>query len=208
MIKIGILGDIGSGKSFVAKQFGYPVFNADKEVSDIYKNDKSCYNKIKKKFPKLIKSKSLKKDELGNVIRANKKNLKKISDIVHPIVRKRMYSFFKKNKKKKMVVLDIPLLIENKLYDKNFYLIFVQSNKNEINRRLKKRPFYNKKIIDSLRKSQRPLAYKKKISNYVIKNNFKLLSLKKSIKIIKKKILHERNSSWYRNYRVVGKGWT
>ena len=101
MIKIGILGDIGSGKSFVAKQFGYPVFNADKEVSDIYKNDKSCYNKIKKKFPKLIKSKSLKKDELGNAITTNKKNLKKISDIVHPIVRNRMYSFFKKNKKKK-----------------------------------------------------------------------------------------------------------
>ena len=89
-----------------------------------------------------------------------------------------MFNFFK-NKKKKMVVLDIPLLVENKLYDKNFYLIFVQSNRNEINKRLKKRPFYNKKkIIDRLRKSQRSLAYKKKY-NYVIKNNFKLLNLKK-----------------------------
>ena len=195
MIKIGVLGDIGSGKSFVAKQFGYPVFNADKEVSDIYKNDKSCYKKIKKKFPKFIKSKFLKKNELGSVIKANKKNLKKISDIVHPIVRKRMYSFFKKNKLKKMVLLDIPLLVENKLFDKNFYLVFVQSNKNEINKRLKKRPFYNKSIIDSLRKSQKSLLYKKKISNFVIKNNFKLQTVKKNIKIIKKKILNERNSS-------------
>ena len=101
MIKIGILGDIGSGKSFVAKQFGYPVFNADKEVSDIYKNDKSCFKKIKKKFPKFITSKFLRKDELGSVLKSNKKNLKKISDIVHPIVRKRMYNFFKKNQKKK-----------------------------------------------------------------------------------------------------------
>ena len=195
MIKIGILGDIGSGKSFVAKQFGYPVFNADKEVSDIYRNDKSCYKKIKKKFPKFIKSKSLKKDELGSLIKANKKNLKKISDIVHPIVRKRMVNFFKKNKRKKMVVIDIPLLVENKLYDKNFYLIFIHSNKNEINKRLKKRPFYNQKIIDSLRKSQRSLAYKKKISDYVIKNNFKLQRLKKNIKIIKRKIFNERISS-------------
>ena len=194
MIKIGILGDIGSGKSFVAKQFGYPVFNADKEVSDIYRKDKDCYKKIKKKFPKFIKSKTLKKNELGNIIKANKRNLKNISDIVHPIVRKRMHSFFKINKRKKMVVLDIPLLVENKLYDKNFYLIFVQSSKNEINKRLKKRPFYNKKIIYSLRKSQRSLAYKKKISNYVIRNNFKLLSLKKNIKIIKRKIFDERNS--------------
>ncbi len=195
MIKIGILGDIGSGKSFVAKQFGYPVFNADKEVSDIYKNDKSCFKKIKKKFPKFITSKFLKKDELGSVLKSNKKNLKKISDIVHPIVRKRMYNFFKKNQKKKMVVLDIPLLVENKLYDKNYYLIFVQSKRNEINKRLKKRPFYNKKIVDYLRKSQRSLTYKKKISNFVIKNNFKLLSLKKNIKIIKRKILDERNST-------------
>ena len=195
MIKVGVLGDIGSGKSFVAKQFGYPVFNADKEVSDIYKNDKFCYKKIKKKFPKFIKSKSLKKDELGSLIKANKKNLKKISDIVHPIVRRRMVNFFKKNKRKKMVVLDIPLLVENKLYDKNFYLIFVHSNKYEINKRLKKRPFYNKKIIDSLRKSQRSLLYKKKISDYVIKNNFKLQSLKKNIKIIKRKIFNERISS-------------
>jgi dephospho-CoA kinase len=162
LIKIGVLGDIGSGKSFVAKKFGCPVFNADKEVSDIYKNDKSCYKRIKKKFPKFIKSKSLKKNELGSIIKSNKKNLKKISDIVHPIVRKRMYFFFKKNKRKNMVVLDIPLLVENKLYDKNFYLIFVQSNKNEINKRLKKRPFYNKSIIDSLRKSQKSLLYKKK----------------------------------------------
>ena len=195
MIKVGILGDIGSGKSFVAKQFGYPVFNADKEVSDIYKNDKSCYKKIKKRFPKFIKSKILKKNELGNIIKENKQNLKKISDIVHPIVRRRMHTFFKKNQKKKMVVLDIPLLVENKLYDKKFYLIFVQSSKNEINKRLKKRPFYNKKIIDYLRKSQKSLTYKKKISNFVIKNNFKLLSLKKNIKIIKRKILDERNST-------------
>ncbi len=195
MIKVGVLGDIGSGKSFVAKHFGCPVFNADKEVSDIYKNDKSCYKKIKKKFPKFIKSKFLKKNELGSIIKDNKKNLKKISNIVHPIVRRRMYFFFKKNKRKKMVLLDIPLLVENKLFDRNFYLIFVQSNKNEINKRLKKRPFYNKSIINGLRKSQRSLLYKKKISNFVIKNNFKLQTVKKNIKIIKKKILDERNSS-------------
>ena len=149
MIKIGILGDIGSGKSFVAKQFGYPVFDADKEVSQIYKSDKSCYKKIKKKFPKFIISNTIKKSELGKAINSNKKNIKKISNIVHPIVKKRMNFFFKINSKKKIVVLDIPLLVENKLYDKKFYLIFVQSNRNEINKRLKNRPLYNKSIINS-----------------------------------------------------------
>ena len=195
MIKIGILGGIGAGKSFVAKQFGSPVFDADKEVRQIYKNDKSCYKKIKKKFPEFIKSKIIKKNELGNAIKANKRNLKKITEIVHPIVRKRMNLFFKKNKHKQMVVLDIPLLVENKLYDKKFFLIFVQSKIKEINKRLKKRPFYNKSILNDLRKSQKPLTYKKKISNYIIKNNFKLLSLRKQIKKIKKEILNERSGS-------------
>ena len=54
MIKIGILGAIGSGKTFVANQFGYPVFDADKEVSKIYKSDKKCFKQLKKKLPKHI----------------------------------------------------------------------------------------------------------------------------------------------------------
>ena len=48
MIRIGILGDIGSGKSYVAKNFGYPVFNADAEVGKLYKKDRKIFNKLKK----------------------------------------------------------------------------------------------------------------------------------------------------------------
>jgi dephospho-CoA kinase len=48
MIRIGILGDIGSGKSYVAKNFGYPVFNADFEVGKLYKKERKIYKKIKK----------------------------------------------------------------------------------------------------------------------------------------------------------------
>ncbi len=195
MIIVGILGDIGAGKSFVAKNFGYPVFNADREVSDIYKYDRACYRKIKKKFPNFIKSKNLLKNELVSVIKDNKKNLKKISSIIHPIVRKKMSYFLRKNSKKKMVVLDIPLLVENKLYKKNYYLIFVQSKKLEIDKRLKKRPSYDKSVINNLRKSQKSLVYKKKISHFIINNNFKLLSVKKRIKVIKEKIFNERDSS-------------
>ena len=50
MIRIGVIGDISSGKSFVAKQFGYPVFNADDEVAKIYKKNKNCFYKLKKNF--------------------------------------------------------------------------------------------------------------------------------------------------------------
>ena len=61
MIKIGIIGDIGSGKSFVARQFGYPVFNADNEVLKIYKKDADCFYKLKKKLPNFVNSFPIKK---------------------------------------------------------------------------------------------------------------------------------------------------
>ena len=196
MIKvIGMLGDIGSGKSFVAKQFGYPVFNADKEVNKIYKNNKSCYKKLRNKLPKHIKSYPINKSELTKAIISNKYNLKKIVSVVHPLVRKKMNLFLRKNSDKKLVVLDIPLLIENNLNNKTDILVFVDSKKTQINLRLKKRKNYNKKIVENLRKLQKKLSYKKKLSTYIIKNDFKLLTIKKRVKFLKKIILNERNSS-------------
>ena len=195
MIKIGILGDIGSGKSFVARQFGCPVFNADKEVNKIYKKNRSCYKKLRDKLPKYIKSYPINKIELSKAIIANNKNLRKVVNIVHPIVRKEMNFFLKRNNKRKMVVLDIPLLIENKLNKKKDILIFIDTKKKEINSRLKKRINYNKKLIDNFRKIQKPLAFKKKLSTYIIKNNFKLLTIKKRVKLIKIDIINERNST-------------
>ena len=61
MIKIGIVGDIGSGKSYVAKQFGFPIFNADNEVKKIYKKNRKCFKKLKAAFPKYIFSFPIKK---------------------------------------------------------------------------------------------------------------------------------------------------
>ena len=78
MIKIGILGDIGSGKTFVANYFGYPVFNADIEVSKIYKNNKSCFKILKKNFPNHIFSFPINKKEISKLILSNKKNLKNL----------------------------------------------------------------------------------------------------------------------------------
>ena len=50
MIRIGIIGEIGSGKSYVAKNFGYPVFNADYEVSQLYIKNKKIFYKLNKKI--------------------------------------------------------------------------------------------------------------------------------------------------------------
>ena len=191
MIKIAIIGDIGSGKSFVSKQFLSPVFDADKEVKKIYQNDQKCFKKLKKKLPKFISSFPIKKKEIGKAILENKNNLKKIINIVHPIIRIRMKKFFKKNKNKKIIVLDIPLLLENKLNKKNYILIFVSARKSKITKNLKNRKNYNPQILKVLKKFQLPLELKRKKSNYIINNNFRKLYVKKNIKIIKNKILNK-----------------
>ena len=195
MIRVGIIVGIGSGKSFISKLFGYPVFNADNEVKYIYKKNKKCFNKLKKKLPQFIKSFPIKKKELISAISSNKKNLNLISSIVHPIVRKKMKKFIMKNNRQKMIILDIPLLIENKLYKKKDILIFIQSKNSKVLARLKKRPNFNKKLISSLKKNQVMLLKKRKLADYVINNNFSANVIKKKVKQIKKEILNERNSS-------------
>ena len=191
MIRIGIIGDIGSGKSYVAKQFGFPVFNADTEVNKIYKKNRKCFKKLKKTFPNHIFSFPVKKKELSRAVSENQNNVKKINKIIHPEVRLKMKKFLKKNKKKSVVVLDIPLLLEGKINKRRDILLFVEAKKKDINKRLKKRHNFNPKIIKKLRKLQLPLETKKKKSNFIIKNNFKSISVKKNVKMLKNKILNK-----------------
>ena len=189
MIRIGILGNIGSGKSYVAKNFGYPVFDADHEVSKLYKKDKKIFKKLKKKLPKYISSFPINKNEITKAILSNKVNLKKIITIVHLEIRKTLKLFLKKNKNKKIIILDIPLLLENKINNKNDILVFVDSKKVEIEKRLKKRLNFNRKLINKFKKIQFSSSYKKRKSNFIIKNNFKKKTLNKSIKKILNEIL-------------------
>ena len=184
MIRIGILGDIGSGKTYVAKNFGYPVFNADHEVSKLYKKDKKTFNKLKKILPKYFISFPIKKSKFSNAILSNRNNLRKIVKIVHLEIRKKMNIFIKKNKNKKIIILDIPLLLENKINKKNDVLIFVESKKSETLRRLKKRKNFNMKILNNFQKIQLSLDLKRKKSQFIIKNNFKKNSVKIRVKEI------------------------
>ena len=189
MIRIGILGKIGSGKSYVANNFGFPVFNADKEVTKIYSRNKKIFIKLNKILPKYIHSFPINKNEIINAILSDKKNLKKIINIVHREIKKKLKIFLKKNKNKKIVIFDIPLLLENNLYKKKDILIFIDSKKTDIEKRLKKRRGFNPILIKKFQNIQFSVEYKKKKSHFIIKNNFKKKSVKVSIEKILNKIL-------------------
>ena len=189
MIRIAVLGDIGSGKSHVAKLFGFPVFNADAEVAKLYRKSRKCYSKLKKALPNHITSFPVKKSELLKAITVNRQSLKKIVKIIHPEIRFRMNKFMNKNKNKKFVILDIPLFLENKMNKKSDILIFIDAKKKEINKRLKKRQNENLKIIEKFKKLQLPVEFKKKHSDFTIKNNFRNNLTKKNVKKVLEKIL-------------------
>jgi len=189
MIRLAVVGDIGSGKSYIAKQFGYPVFNADVEVAKLYRKSRKCYSQLKKSLPNYITSFPIKKSELSKAVMDDHNNLKRIIKTVHPEIRLKLNDFTKKNKKKKFVVLDIPLLMENKINKKNDILIFVDAKKKEIGKRLEKRRNINPQIIKKFKKLQLPIEFKKKQSDFTIKNDFKSYNAKKNVKKVMKKIL-------------------
>ena len=188
MKRVCILGDIGSGKSYVAKKFGYPIFNADYEVDKLYKKNKKVFYNLKKVLPKYFIKFPVNKLDVSEAILSNKNNLKKIIKIVHLEIKRKLKFFLKKNKKEKIIILDIPLLLENKINNKKDILVFVQSNKIEILKRLKKRKNYNPKLIKKFKNIQLSLDYKKKNSDFIIKNDFRDKTIEKYVKNILKNI--------------------
>jgi dephospho-CoA kinase len=156
-------------------------------VASIYKKNKNCFKKLKKILPKYFSVFPANKVQIIKAIEDRGKNLEKITKIVHLEVRKKLSIFLKKNKKRKAIILDIPLLLENKLNQKNDIIVFVQSKKSEIIKRLKKRDTFNLNLYNQFKKMQLPLSYKKKKANHIIKNNF----TNKLVKISVKKILKE-----------------
>ena len=188
MKRIGILGDIGSGKTYIAKCFSHPTFNADNEVANLYKKDKKVLLKFKRVLPEYFNTSSINKENITRAILDKKQNLKKIIKIVHLEIKKKLKLFLKKNKNRKFVILDIPLLLENKINKKNDILIFVQSKKSEVLKRLRKRKNYNQKLIKKFQNIQLPLDFKKKKSHFVVNNDFNKKTAKKYVKDILQKI--------------------
>ena len=187
MIKICVVGSIGSGKTYISKLLAgkkFPIFNADEEVSNVYKQ-KSIFAKLKKTLSKYIASYPIDKQELIQAISSNQNNLKKIIKIVHPEVRKKMKLFLQKNKSKKVVIMDIPLLLENKLHEPEDVIICIDANQKLLDAKLKQRPSYNKKMISILRKIQLPIEEKKLLADFVLVNNYN----KKTMQLRAKELL-------------------
>ena len=187
MIKVGILGSVGSGKSFVAnifKELGFNIFSADQVVSQIYERNKNINNKISIFFKLKLNRGKINKNELRDNLKKNPKKFKYLNKIIHPIVRKKLILFLSKYKKNKLVVLDIPLLIENKMFNFVDIFIFVKTKPNIFKIRIKKRKNLDKQFLKLLENQQADEKIKKGYADFTVDN-----STKDKVKLQVKKIL-------------------
>ncbi len=190
MIKLGILGPVGAGKSYVAQIFknkGFPIFNADQEVSKIYKRNFLINKKISSYFNITLVNGKVKKEDLKTKLLEQPNKFKFLNNVIHPIVRRNLKHFLKKHKNKTLVVLDIPLLIENKMFEFVDLLIFVKTKKTTIRKRLEKRGL-NKEFLAILKSQQLSDKEKIKYSDFIVINN-KNTNLKSQINDILNKII-------------------
>jgi dephospho-CoA kinase len=176
MVRVGILGSVGSGKTFIAnifKELSFNIFSADNEVTNIYKNNKTVNKKIVKFFKlKLYKGK-INKQDLRDSLKKNPKKFKFLNKIIHPIVRKRLVIFLSRFKKNKLVVLDIPLLVENKMLNFVDILILVKTRSNSFLSRIKKRKNLDKQFLNILKKQQASEKIKEGYADFIIYNSSK-----------------------------------
>ena len=180
MTIIGLTGSLASGKTTASKIIADkrgPLFSADMVVKRLYYQKK--FKRVLAKKLNLKLDKNFKKN-LKNKILKRKDNLKKLEKIIHPLVRKEMLVFLKKNVQKKFLFLEIPLLIESKLTKYFDVIIFIKSNKNLRLKRFMLRGG-SSHLFSLLDKHQIKDSKKMKFCDHIVVNN-------KSLSILKKKL--------------------
>lgn len=191
MVRVGIIGSVGSGKSFVAnifKELNFNIFSADNEVNNIYKKNKNINKKISKFFKLKLYKARINRQELRDALKKNPKKFSFLNKIIHPIVRKKLILFLSKFKKTRLVVLDIPLLIENKMFNFVDIFVYVKTRSNSFNTRIKKRKNLDKSFLNILKKQQRSEKIKEGYADFIIYNSSKN-KVKLQVKNIIDKIL-------------------
>jgi dephospho-CoA kinase len=191
MVRVGILGSVGSGKSFVAnifRELGFNIFSADNEVTNLYKNNKILNKKISKFFKLKLYNGKINKQELRASLKKNPNKFRFLNKIIHPTIRKKLDFFLTKSKKNKLVVLDVPLLVENKMFNFVDIFILVKTGTSSFLSRIKKRKNLDKEFLNILKKQQISEKVKESYTDFIIYNGSKN-KVKLQVKNIIDKIL-------------------
>lgn len=181
MLKIGIGGNLGSGKSTVAKilsSFGGEIIDADEITHQLLKKDRIIKG-IKKLFPEVVKNNKVLKDRLAKIIFNDKNNYKRYYNLIMPEILQEIEKEIKK-KNGKFLIVDAPLLFETGLYKKMDYNILVSAPKSLKIERMVKRGFKKEDVLARLKFQIKEKEARKK-ADFIIYNNKDKKSLKEKV---------------------------
>ena len=188
MIKIAITGNIGTGKSTVAKiikEFGLKVFESDQIVNKLLE-EKEVLDELKITFGKkiqglFISQTSLNKKELANFVFSNKKELSKLENIIHPKIKIQKEIFLKKNCSESVLFFDIPLLFEKNMAEKFNFVFYTFVDEKLQKKRVLQRANMNEEKFFNILKNQNKLNKNQQ--------NFISLKINTSLNIEKIKVI-------------------
>jgi len=181
----GLTGDWGSGKTTILKELerkGAEIICLDEVIHRAYRRRNSpLYRRIKTQFPQVMKDNSISLPHLREVVFSSKQALKKLEEIVHPWIIKKLKVWIKKAKNGKIHIAEVPLLFEKRLESLFDAVIFVYVPRRILEARLKKITGFSYRAIRKRLSLFIPSRKKKRQSNIVVKNDGDLATLKKKI---------------------------
>ena len=187
MYKIGITGTIGAGKTTIASlfaKFNIPIFDADIEIKEILTR-KEIKNKIKKIWPSAFKDQEINKNKLKSIIFSNTNEKKKLEGLLYPCLKIEKDKFEKKNKNKKILVYDVPLIYETKSEKEYNIILLASCDESTQKKRVLARDKISESLFENITKSQLSFDEKKRFNPKIINtNNFKLFILIKVLLLI------------------------
>lgn len=190
MIKLGLTGGIGMGKSTVANMFaqhGIPSFNADEVVHALQAPNGGALPALAKEFPDLVTGGILNRAGLRALVLADSNKMRALEQIMHPMVHSARADFLKSAQGKKAVLLDIPLLFETKAQAEFEKIIVVSCPRDiQISRVLQRGLKLDE--IEAIIARQMPDLQKRSMANYIIETGGSLASTEAQINTIIKEL--------------------
>jgi dephospho-CoA kinase len=190
MLKIGITGGIGSGKSTVCRVFsalGIPVFEADKVAKSLMDTDESIRAKLLSLFGASVylPNRVVDRKYLAGIVFNDPSLLQQLNDIVHPVVRQTFFDWCEKQQSP-YIIQEAAILFESGFYKMMDKTIAVVTSENERIQRVMKRDGLTLELVKERMKNQWNDEQRIKLADFVIGNNDDELIIPQIIEIDKK----------------------
>ena len=195
MLKIGITGGIGSGKSTVSSFFsvlGVPVYDSDKRAKDLMQHDNSIIGTIKKEFgERSYLNNQLNRSYIAEIVFKNESKLKQLNSIIHPAVRTDFNNWLSQNSNAKFVIKEAAIMIESGAYKEMDKLIVVNAKRDQKIKRIKKRDHLSLEDIENRIQNQLSDEIRNQYADFIIENKSGIMELKQQVLSIYNKLIDQ-----------------